>query len=64
MVQPGGKIKVRSTNFLIQFEIKKNCLRSGSNLLLYLFTKGTIKVIVLVIVHSSLEVNSIGTDEG
>jgi hypothetical protein len=64
MVHLGGKIKLRSTDFLIQFEINKNCHRNGRNLLVYLFTKGMIKLIVIVIVCSSLKVNAIDTDEG
>jgi hypothetical protein len=43
-------ICLRSTNSLILFGIRKNCLISGRSLLLYQFTKRVIKLTVIIIV--------------
>jgi hypothetical protein len=40
---------LRSTNLLILFELRKNCLSSRQNLLMYLFIKRQTKLIVAVI---------------
>jgi hypothetical protein len=40
----------RSTNSLILFGIRKNCVISGRSLLLYQFTKRVIKLTVIIIV--------------
>jgi hypothetical protein len=44
MIQAGGKILLRSISSLILFGIRKNCLISGKNLLLYQFTKRGMKL--------------------
>jgi hypothetical protein len=40
---------LRSTNSLILFGIRKNCLISGRSLLLYQFTKRVIKLTVIIV---------------
>jgi hypothetical protein len=41
---------LRSTNLLILFGIRKNCLNNGRSQLLYQFTKSVIKLTVIIIV--------------
>jgi hypothetical protein len=48
LIQAGGC--QRSTNSLIQFGIRKNCLIRGRSLLLYHFTKRVIKLTVIITV--------------
>jgi hypothetical protein len=51
LIQAGGEIlPLRSTNSLIMFGIRKNCLISGKSLLLYQFTKRVMKLTVIIIV--------------
>jgi hypothetical protein len=51
MIQAGVKYYcLRSTNSLILFEIRKNCLISGKSLLLYQSTKRVTKLTVIIIV--------------
>jgi hypothetical protein len=46
MIQAGGLL---STNSLILFGIRKDCLISGRSLLLYQFTKRVIELTVIII---------------
>jgi hypothetical protein len=49
-----GPSRQRSTNSLILFEIRKNCLINGRSQLLYQFTKRAIKRTVIIIAGSLL----------
>jgi hypothetical protein len=49
LIQEGGEILLYSTNSLIIFGIRKNCLVRGRSQLLYQFTKRVTKLTVIII---------------
>jgi hypothetical protein len=51
LIQAGGEILLSAIHKLINlFGIRRNCLISGRSLLLYQFTKGVLKLTVIIIV--------------